>query len=130
MSQTTPNENASIVVRQVQQQFWTALQNKDRQAFERLLADDFVSRSPGQPNQGRTEFIDTLTGFPAQIRSVGSDNLEVHVWGEVAVVTGVQTAQLELANGQVRGNAIAITNVFQWQQGHWALKLAHAVSLD
>jgi uncharacterized protein (TIGR02246 family) len=130
MSQTNPNENASIVVRQVQQQFWTALQNKDRQAFERLLADDFVSRSPGQPNQGRTEFIDTLTGFPAQIRSVGSDNLEVHVWGEVAVVTGVQTAQLELANGQVRGNAIAITNVFQWQQGHWALKLAHAVSLD
>ena len=130
MTQINPRENPDFDVRQVQQQFWMALQGKDKQAFERLLADDFVSRSPGQPNQGRTAFTDTLTGFPAQVLSVGSDNLEVHVWGEIAVVTSVQTAQLELADGQVRTNKIAITNVFQQQQGHWVMKLAHAVSLD
>lgn len=130
MTQTDPNENPHGAVRQAQQQFWAALQSKDRQAFERLLADDFVSRSPGQPNQGRTAFIDTLTGFPAQVRWVSSENLEVHVWGEIAVVTGVQTAQLEWADGQLRANVIAITNVFQRQQGYWIMKLAHAISLD
>jgi uncharacterized protein (TIGR02246 family) len=130
MTQTDPNEKSPGAVRQVQQQFWAALQSKDRQAFERLLADDFVSRSPGQPNQGRTAFIDTLTGFPAQVRRVNSDNLEVHVWGEIAVVTGVQTAQLEWADGQVQTNVIAITNVFQRQHGYWVMKLAHAIFLD
>lgn len=130
MTQIDPQENSHVAVREAQQQFWTALQNKDRQAFEHLLADDFVSRSPRQPNQGRTAFIDTLTSFPAQVRSIGSDNLEVHVWGEIAVVTGVQAAQVELADGQVRANVIAITNVFQLHQGRWVLKLAHAVSLE
>ena len=115
---------------QAQQQFWEALRNKDKIAFEHLLADDFISRSPGQPNQNRPAFIDTLTSFPARVRSIGSDDLEVRVWGNMAVVTGVQTAQLEFADGQVKENRIAITNVFQQHAGRWALKLSHAVSLD
>ena len=130
MTQTHSNENIQQELFRAQEQFWTALQNKDRKAIERLLADDFIGRSPGQPNQDRTAFIDTLTGFQVQVRSVGSDNLEVHVFGTVAAVTAVQVAQLELANGQVKENRIAITNVFQQQNGRWLLKLAHAVSLD
>ena len=130
MTQTPSNENIQQELFRAQEQFWAALQSKDRKAFERLLADDFVGRSPGQSNQDRTAFIDTLTGFPVQVRSVGSDNLEVHVFGIVAVVTGVQVAQLELADGQVKENRIAITNVFQQQEGAWLMKLAHPISLD
>ena len=129
-SQTTSNKNLQLTVHHAQQQFWKALKDKDGQAFERILADDFVARSPGEPNQSRSEFIDTLTGFPARVRSVGSDNLEVHVLGTIAVVTGVQSAQIELADGQVKENRIAITNIFQDQEGRWLLKLAHAISLD
>lgn len=125
MTQTQSGE-----VFQAQQQFWAALQNKDRAAFEHLLSDDFISRSPGQTNQDRTAFIDTLTSFPAQVLSIGSDNLEIHVWDSFAVVTGVQSAQLEFTEGQVRENRIAITNVFKQQEGRWLLKFSHAVSLD
>jgi ketosteroid isomerase-like protein len=130
MTQTHSNENIQQELFRAQEQFWAALQSKDRKAFERLLAEDFIVRSPGEPNQNRTEFIDTLTGFPVQVRSVGSDNLEVHVFRTTAVVTGLQVAQLELANGQVKENRIAITNIFQEEGGRWLLKLAHAVSLD
>jgi ketosteroid isomerase-like protein len=130
MTQAHSNNKVQKEVIETQEQFWTALQRKDRKAFERLLADDFIGRSPDQPNQDRSAFIDTLTGFPVQVRSVGSDNLEVHVFGIVAVVTGIQVAQLNLANGQMKENRIAITNIFQQQDGHWLLKLAHAVSLD
>ena len=130
MTQMHSDENTKLAISQAQEQFWAALQSKDRQAFERLLADDFIGRSPGQPNQDLTAFIDTLTRFPVQVRSVGSNNLEVNVFGTIAVVTGVQVAQLELANGQVKENRIAITNIFQQQDGHWLMKLAHAVSLD
>ena len=115
---------------QAQQQLWDALQNKDKSTFEHLLADDFISRSPGQPNQDGTAFIDTLTSFPAQVRSIGSENLEIRVWENIAVVTGVQSAQLEFADGQVKKNRIAITNVFQRHNGRWLLKFSHAVLLD
>lgn len=130
MTQTINDKDRQLAVRQAQQQFWNALQNKDKQAFEYLVADDFIQRSPGQPNQDRTAFINTLTSFPGRVRSVGSDDLEVHIWGEIAVVTGVQLAEIELANGQVILNRIAITNIFKEQQGRWVLKLAHAVSLE
>ena len=130
MTPTHSNENIQQELFRAQEQFWAALQRKDRKALERLLADDFIGRSPGQSNQDRTAFIDTLTGFPVQVRSVGSENLEVHVFGIVAVVTGVQVAQLELADAQVKENKIAITNVFQQQEGAWLMKLAHPISLD
>ena len=130
MTQTSSNENIQQELFRVQEQFWAALQNKDREAFERLLADDFIGRSPGQPNQDRAAFIDTLTSFPVQVRSVGSDNLEVHMFGTIAVVTGLQVAQLELPNEQMKQDRVAITNIFQQQDGRWLLKLAHAVSLD
>ena len=130
MSDTASDENIQSDVDKAQGKFWAALQNKDRVAFERLLADDFISRSPGQPNQDRTAFIDTLTNFPAQVRSIGSDDLQVHVWESFAVVTGVQSAQLEFSNGQVKANRIAITNIYHQYEGRWLLKFSHAVSLD
>lgn len=129
MSETFSTQNQQDVY-QVQQQFWEALQSRDRKAFESLLAEDFIERSPGHPNQNRSEFINTLTSFSVQVRSVGSDNLEVHVFGTIAVVTGLQVAQLEFADGQVKENRIAITNIFQQQGGRWLMKLAHAVSMD
>jgi len=130
MTPIDSNDDIQRAVRQAQQQFWMALQGKDKQAFEHLMAEDFVLRSPGQPNQGRATFIDSLTTFPAQVRSVGSDNLEVHVWGNIAVVTGVQLAQIELADGQEKVDRVAITNVFQQQEERWVLVLGHAISLD
>jgi hypothetical protein len=81
-------------------------------------------------NQGRAEFMDSLMGFPGQVRSIGSDNLEIHVWGDIAVLTGVQTAEIEFAAGQTSVNTIAITNIFQKQQGYWIMKLSHAIALE
>ena len=130
MTEPSSNENIQLDVYQVQQRFWTALQGKDKQALLLLLAEDFIGRSPGHPNQDRTEFIDTLTGFPAQVLTLGSDNLEVHAWGTIAVVSGVQSAKIQLAEGQVKENRIAITNIFQQYEGRWLLKFSHAISLD
>ena len=130
MTEPYSNENNLMAVFQAQHRFWAALKGKDRQAFEHLLADDFIARSPGQPNQNRVAFIDTLTSFPAQVLSVGSVNLEVHVWGTIAVVTGVQSAQTQLADGKGKEDRIAIPNIFEQQEGRWLLKLSYAISMD
>ena len=123
------NEDEIEAILQVQNQFWKALQAQDRRALEELLADDFVARSPGQVNQTPASFIDTLVSFPARVLSVGSDNLEVHRFGDIGVVTGVQWAQLELPNGNVIRNTIAITSILQRFGIQWRMKLSHAVEL-
>jgi hypothetical protein len=46
------------------------------------------------------------------------------------LLCGVQFLQLELLDGQLKTNQIAITSIFQEQQGHWVMKFAHAIALD
>jgi Domain of unknown function (DUF4440) len=116
-------------VLEAQQLFWIALKTKDPQIFEDILAENFVLRSPGQPNQSRAEFIRTLTSFPASVTSVTCDNLDVHYYGEVAVVTGVQTAILQFRDSNAMRDVIAITNVFNYFGGEWLMVLSHAVEL-
>ena len=114
---------------EVQSQFWKALQDKDQSAFERLLADDFIARFPEQANQTRAAFISTLIDFPGKVLTIGSADLEVHLFGDMAVVTGVQLAQVQLLNGQIISDRLAITNILQKHRSQWLLKLSHAVEL-
>jgi ketosteroid isomerase-like protein len=116
-------------VRDAQQRFWDALRNKDAALFERVLAEDFVPRSAGQPHQTRAGFIATLTSFPAVVLSIGSDDLEVHPLGDLAVITGIQVARLRLPNGIEVIDKLAITNLFRHTPNQWQMVLSHAVSL-
>lgn len=112
-----------------QQRFWEALKAKDAALFERLLAPNFVSRSPGEADQNRAAFIANLTSFPATVLAVSGDELTVHFFGETAVVMGVQRAQVALPNGDIVANDIAITNVYVPGGAGWRLALAHPVTL-
>jgi Domain of unknown function (DUF4440) len=83
-----------------QEQFWQALLTKDAELLSAILAPAFVGRSPGEPNQTREELIATLTAFPGSIREITGEAIEVHVFGEVAVLTGMQVARLQLPDGK------------------------------
>ena len=128
MTNQTDDSNQQAAF-QVQTQFWKALQDKNQPALEKLLADDFIARSPNQIDQTRPTFIDTLISFPGKVLTIGSDNLEVHLFGDMAVVTGVQVAQIQLINGQIVSDTIAITNILQKQDSQWQMRLSHAVEL-
>ena len=116
-------------VLEAQQLFWIALKTKDSQIFKDILAEEFILRSPGQPNQSRDEFIRTLTSFPASVTSVTCDNLDVQYYGNVAVLTGVQTAHLQFRDSNAMLDVIAITNIFNYVSSQWLMVLSHAVEL-
>ena len=108
-----------------------ALRMKDREAWWEVLADDFFARSPGEPDRDKVAFIDVITAFPAEVISIGADNIDVRVWGDVAVLTCTQDSQIQLPGQRVRLNRIALTNVFrEGDDGRWLLQLTHAVALD
>ena len=123
-------ETPEQAIQRAQQEVWTALRDKDPEAWSLVLAEGFLARSPGEPDRDKAAFIDVLTSFPAEVISIGSENIDVRVWGETAVLTCTQDAQIQLPGQRVRTNRVALTNVFREEDGRWQLQLTHAVALD
>jgi ketosteroid isomerase-like protein len=113
-----------------QQQFWLALERKDADLLRAVLADDFVCRSPGQADQQRSTFITTVAGMPLTVVKVSAEQLAVHVFDTVAVLTGTQVAQLQLPDGRQVDERLALSNVFRHANGQWQMVLAHPVALS
>jgi hypothetical protein len=113
----------------VQQRFWTALQTQSAADFESILAENYRCVSPNETDQNRSEFIHTLVSMPLMVSSVTCDNLQVDVWGDIAVLTGVQVAHMSFKNGEGVVDKIAITNIFNRVDDDWRMVLSHAVSL-
>lgn len=78
---------------------WSALRARDAAAWDRLLANDFAYRSPGEPDQDKAEFIQRITSFSATVLSITSEDLRANVFGEAGIVTGVQCARIALPSG-------------------------------
>ena len=117
-------------VQRAQHEVWMALREKDPAAWSRVLADDFFARSPDEPDRGKAAFIEALTSFTAEVISIGSDNIDVRVLGDVAVLTCTQDAQIQLPGKPVRTNRVSLANVFRYEDGRWLLHVTHAVALD
>ena len=124
-----PYQASNHAVLGVQEQFWKALQTRDATLFETVLAPDYVGRSPGEPDQTREEFIATLTAFPFPINAIRGEGIEVHVFGEVAILTGVQVAQMQLPDGKARSSQVMLSNVFLQRDQRWRMVLSHAFEL-
>ena len=110
----------------LEEDIFTAVKNRDTDALERVLADDFVYRSPGR-QVTRDDFLKLCATFPYKIISIQGEGLSVNVYGNVAVITGLQIARTAGGEGEEEKSAVAFTDVFVKQSGKWMLSLAHAV---
>lgn len=108
---------------------WPALQSRDVLAWEQLLADNFVYRSPGEADLDKQGFIQRITSFTATILSIDSEDLRVDVYDETAIVTGVQRAVIELPSRFVIEDFTMLNNVFVRREGRWRMVLSHAMNL-
>jgi ketosteroid isomerase-like protein len=108
---------------------WSALKAKDVVAWEGILADDFVYRSPGESDEDKSGFIRRITSFPATVLSITSEDLRVDVFADAAIVTGVQCAVIRLPSGFQIEDFTMLNNVFVKRDGQWRLALSHAMNL-
>jgi ketosteroid isomerase-like protein len=129
MTKNDVSDESSQAVLQCQHRFWLALERKDADLFEQVLAEDFVCRSPGQEDQDRSAFIGTLTSMPVTILNISGEAIAIRLLGDAAVLTGTQVAQIRLPNGETVSERLALTNIFQKTAGLWKMSLAHPVTL-
>ena len=108
---------------------WGAMQAKSPQAWMRVLADDFVLRTPGEEDRDRAAFVDRMTSFPGEVVSIACHDLRADAFETAVVVTGVQHAVLRMPNDARYEDFTMMTNVFVSREGRWVMVLAHALSL-
>lgn len=122
-----PGRTAESILR-LERETMDAIRAKDAKALERLLTADFVYRAPGA-ELGRAEFLQNIASLPGTILSVEGSEQRVSVYGDTAVLTGVQRSRLRTDDGAEHRSAVAFTDVFVKQRGRWRLSLAYGVEL-
>lgn len=125
MSHTTAIEAA---LRAAEARIMTAIRVRDVVALERELAADFVYTNLGGEDQNRAAFLKSIAELPYRILALDGENLRFRRMGEVALLTGLQRALVELPEGGIVTGLGAFVDVFTQADGHWLL--SHAVSVD
>lgn len=114
---------------EIERETMAAIERKDGEALGRVLAGDFVYRTPGGEELGREAFLKNIASIPFEILSVRGENLKVSVFGETAVLTGVQVATVRTEGGKEEVGRGAFTDVFVRREGRWLMALAYDVEL-
>jgi ketosteroid isomerase-like protein len=125
----SPQQRRTVeAVLRLERKTMDAIRARDAKALEGVLAEEFVYRAPGA-EQNRAEFLKAVASFPGRILSVEGTELRVNVYGETAVLTGVQHARVGDEKGAELTSTVAFTDIFVRRGGRWRLALAHAVEI-
>lgn len=115
-------------VLRLEQEIMDAVRDRNVKALESLMGDDFVYHTP-DAEIGRAGFLTGIKAIPGRILSVEGAGLRVKVYGQTAVLTGVQRSVVRTDDGKEHESRVAFTDVFFKRRGRWQLALAHGVDL-
>jgi len=96
----------------------------DATALDRLYAADFIGVGPSGTVRTKPQVISDFTSGNLKFQSITTDDVQVRVYGDTAVETGLSTMI-----GQDKGKTVPrdtrFTRVWVKQQGHWRLVANH-----
>src|SRR5215813_6775014 len=120
------NQRSSVeqAIRQLDNERIQAQIGADVVALDRIYADDFVGVGPSGTARTKTQVISDFTSGALKFKSITTDEVQVRVYENTAVETGVSTMV-----GQDKGKAVPrdtrFTRVWVKQQGLWRLVANH-----
>jgi len=126
---TNSTDSAAEAILQIERDIMAAIKGKDATALEPMLADEFVYRTHFGAEADKAEFLKSIASFPRKILSLRGEELRVDIFGDTAVLTGVQLAEARAPEGETEESAVAFTDVFVRRDGRWLMVLAYGVEL-
>ncbi len=129
MAEVDSEEEVRRAILEIERETMAAIERKDGEALREVLAEDFVYRTPTGEEARKEAFLKNIASIPFEILSVLGENLKVGVYGETAVLTGVQVATVRSEEGKEEVGRGAYTDVFVRRDGRWLMALAHDVEL-
>ena len=122
----TKDQRGSVeqAVREVDKERIQAQINADAAALDRIYADDFIGVGPSGTVRTKAQVIADFTSGSLKFQSITTDDVQVRVYGDTAVETGLSTM-----SGQDKGKTVPsdtrFTRVWVKQQGRWRLVANH-----
>ena len=111
-------------IRQLDRERIQAQIGADAVALERIYADDFIGVGPSGIVRTKAQVISDFTAGDLKFQSITTDEVQVRVYENTAVETGLSTMV-----GQDKGKAVPrdtrFTRVWVKQQGRWRLVANH-----
>ena len=121
------NRDSQTIVEQIRKVDHERIQaqiHADAAALERIYADDFIGVGPSGTVRTKPQVISDFTSGQLRFQSITTDDVQVRVYGNAAVETGLSTM-----DGQDKGRAVPhdtrFTRVWIKQQGRWRLVANH-----
>jgi uncharacterized protein (TIGR02246 family) len=120
------NQRSSVeqAIRRLDNERIQAQIGADVVALARIYADDFVGIGPSGTVRTKTQVISDFTSGDLKFQSITTDEVQVRVYENTAVETGLSTMV-----GQDKGKAVPrdtrFTRVWVEQQGRWRLVSNH-----
>jgi ketosteroid isomerase-like protein len=114
---------------EISHQLLSAIRGRDASALDRLLHDEFAQINEAGVRTARDAFMTAIVTTSYEVVSLSFDFLSVDVFGDTAVVCGVQRAVVRLESGEEVTGRSAFTDVFAMHQNRWLLRLATSVEL-
>jgi uncharacterized protein (TIGR02246 family) len=119
-------QHASVeqIIRKLDEVRIQAQIHADAASLDRLYADDFIGVGPSGTVRTKQQVIADFTSGTLRFQSITTDEVQVRVYGNTAVETGLSTMK-----GEDKGKTIPqdtrFTRVWVKQQGRWLLVANH-----
>jgi ketosteroid isomerase-like protein len=118
------SKNVEHVIRKLDNERIQAQIHADAAALDRIYADDFIGVVPRGTVRTKPQVIADFTSGTLKFQSITTDDVQVRIYGNAAVETGLSTMI-----GQDKGNVVPqdtrFTRVWIKQQGRWRLVANH-----
>ena len=133
--QTPKPSDANAAVEQelraLMQTEYVAGMRNDVATINRIWADEYVSTGPKGTTTTKTQMLSYYKTAPLSQTKVGPmavSDVQVHVYGDVAVMTGRATGTLQ--NGTPVGASLRFTRVHVKRQGQWVVVANHLSRIE
>ena len=124
------NKQVEETILSIGHQIYDGIRRKDAAFLRQFLADDFVQRGADGTEASKEEFLRAISEMPFEIDSVSGEHERVSVYGNIAVMTGVQLAEWRQNETQRGLNRAIFADVFELRAGNWLLVLAFGADLQ
>lgn len=118
------NEQVEKTILSIGHQIYDGIRRKDAAFLRQFLADEFVQRGADGTEASKEEFLRAISEMPFEIDSVSGEHERVSVFGEVAIMTGVQVAEWRQSDEEKGVSSVAFVDVFARRNEKWLLVLA------
>jgi ketosteroid isomerase-like protein len=125
---TTSTNSTEDEIRRIEIEWGEAFERRDMETLDRLMADDYILTDPLGSVRSKAESLAAIARSEVHFESSKSDNVNVRINGDTAVVTGRSTFR-----GRYKGWSMAgqyqYTDVLVKRSGRWKAVGSHITAI-